>query len=114
MNFPEYLKYFDYHISHKVIDFHVSSNQNAEELKSLKANKLFATLLFQEQETFLATNKLAGFDIGKINEKKSEVEKREVELKGNIGDFLHLAESCRSMNDYDTSTSYRKKIVSDP
>jgi len=35
----------------------------------------------------------------------------EVELKSKIIDFLQLADSCRDSNDYDTTTSYRKKII---
>lgn len=111
MNFPEFLKYFDYHISNKIIDFHLSSNSETNQLKAFKESKLFSTLLFSEQESYLTKSKVEGQSVETIKQRKEESSKLEIELKGKIADFLSLAESCRSLNDYDTSTSYRKKIV---
>ena len=111
----EYLQYFDYHISLKIIDFHLISNKKnsvvTEEINAIKTSKLFSTLLFKEQESYLSSNKLENQSVDMINDKKEYISKLEIELKQKIIDFLQLAESCRSLNDYDTSTSYRKKIV---
>jgi len=111
----EYLQYFDYHISLKIIDFHLMLNHSnsalLEELYKIKTSKLFSTFLFNEQESYLKSNKLEDKSVQKINERKEYISNLEVELKIKIIDFLQLAESCRSLNDYNTSTSYRKKIV---
>ena len=111
MSIPEYLKYFDYHISLKIIEFHVNSKLFFQEITSIKTSKLFSTLLFDEQEAFLKSNKFENASLEQIKEKKEFIAKKEEELKRNVADFLQLADSCRSQNDYDTSTSYRKKIV---
>ena len=115
MNAPEYLQYFDYHISLKILDFHIKANENnksaLDHLNGFKNSKLFQTLLFRDQEASLSSAKFENYSVEQINQKKELTSKLEEELKIKIIDFLQLAESCRSLNDYDTSTSYRKKIV---
>jgi hypothetical protein len=88
-----------------------SNSALLEELYKIKTSKLFSTFLFNEQESYLKSNKLEDKSVQKINERKEYISNLEVELKIKIIDFLQLAESCRSLNDYNTSTSYRKKIV---
>ncbi len=115
MNVPEYLQYFDYHLSLKILDFHLKENEGnnsaLDQYRGLKNSKLFQTLLFREQEASLSSVKIENNSVQHINQKKETISKLEEELKLKIIDFLQLAESCRSLNDYDTSTSYRKKIV---
>jgi hypothetical protein len=115
MNVPEYLQYFDYHLSLKILDFQIKENEGnnsaLDQYRGLKNSKLFQTLLFREQEASLSSTKVENNSIQQINQKQETISKLEEELKVKIIDFLQLAESCRSLNDYDTSTSYRKKIV---
>jgi hypothetical protein len=112
MSVPEYLEFIDPHLCLNILDF--ISKKSDISIVNKKKEKLFKTLLFDQQNSFIQTNpELVSAEEKEIIRTNAEgVLKMEEELKSGIVGFLNLIENCRRTNDFDTSNSLSKKIVS--
>jgi hypothetical protein len=105
---PEYFDFFDSHLKLIVLDFYLKNNINKEPLQKLKADILSNTNLFTQQEEYF---KNVGKEVNIIKELKEKVEQSEADIKQKIIGYLNMIENAKNNNNYDTTSSINKKIV---
>ena len=110
---PDYIKFLDPHLALIVIEFYLNKTKG-EELLKYKKQMLLKTMLFEQQQKLYEEHPDL-FDQNEKNQieiKREQQEKGEAECKSKLIGFLNLIDNCRRNNDYDTSASMSKKIVS--
>jgi hypothetical protein len=87
----------------------MTKGSSATNLVEIYKTELFKTGLEKQQIEFIQKHNLGSENA--VNETKEKLSKAEGDIKQNIVGYLNLIQNCKTMNNYDTSTSMNKKIV---